>query len=315
VKLLKLVVLRFEKNELVNLVLHLSGKNQSMRTQNSSEEQQRNLLDKALEGDKKALNNLIAFYEPFIYNVAWKYTNNPEEAKDLTQEVFIKVITNLSSFNGKSAFKTWVYRIVVNQFLQTKRRSMEDRWESFDAFSNELNSIPSPELSVEEEIEQTFRTKTARTRCMSAMLMCLTREQRLIYLLGDVFNLDHNLGAEVFGISKQNYRVKLSRTRKDFHAFMNQQCGLVNEDNPCRCSKKAKALEAAGKMQTDKKLFDPAFSATIATYAEGVADEVSDLVDKKYIEFFQAHPTKADFDADTVIAEIINDENLHHYFK
>lgn len=286
-----------------------------MNSKKYAEEQQLELLGEALEGDKKALNELIALHEPFIYNVAWKYTNNPEEAKDLTQEVLIKVTTSLSLFQGKSSFKTWVYRIVVNQFLQTKRRPMEDRWESFDAFSNELNSIPSPDLSPEEEVEQELRTKTARTRCMSGMLMCLTREQRLIYLIGDVFNLDHNLGAEVFGISKENYRVKLYRTRKDFHAFMNQQCGLVNKANTCRCSRKAKAMEAAGKMQTDEKLFDPKYSATIAAFSEGVADEVADLVDKKYIDFFQKHPTKKDFDADTVIDEIINDENLHKYFK
>ena len=271
------------------------------------------LVKKSLDGDKKALNQLIKIHEPFIYNVAWKYTNNQEEAKDLTQEVLIKIVTKLSSFEGKSAFQTWVYRIVVNQFLQTKRRPMEDRWVSFDAFSTELNSIPSPDLSPEEEIEQEQRTKTARTRCMSAMLMCLTREQRLIYILGDVFNLNHNIGAEVFGLTKQNYRVKLSRTRKEFHAFMNNQCGLVNTDNPCRCSKKAKALEAAGKLKVDTKLFDPKYSATIATYSEGVAEEVADLVDKKYIEFFQKHPTKEDFDAETVINEIVNDKDLHKY--
>ncbi len=273
------------------------------------------LVQKSLAGDKNALDQLIKLHEPFIYNVAWKYTNNPEEAKDLTQEVLIKVVTKLSTFKGNSAFKTWVYRIVVNQFLQTKRRPMEDRWESFDVFSNELNAIPSPELSYEEEIEQELRTKTARTRCMSGMLMCLTREQRLIYILGDVFNIDHNIGAEVFGLTKQNYRVKLSRTRKEFHAFMNQQCGLVNTSNPCRCSKKAKAMEAAGKMQTDKKIFDPKYSSTIATYSESIADEVADLVDKKYIEFFQKHPTKEDFDTDTVINEIVNDRDLHRYFE
>jgi RNA polymerase sigma factor (sigma-70 family) len=273
------------------------------------------LVQKSLAGDKNALNQLIEIHEPFIYNVAWKYTNNPEEAKDLTREVLIRVFTKLSTFKGNSAFKTWVYRIVVNQFLQTKRRPMEDRWESFDVFSTELNSIPSPDVSAEEEIEQEVRTKTARTRCMSGMLMCLTREQRLIYILGDVFNLDHNIGAEVFGLSKQNYRVKLSRTRKEFHAFMNQQCGLVNTDNPCRCSKKAKAMEAAGKMQTDKKIFDPKYSSTIAAYSEGISDEVADIVDKKYIEFFQRHPTKEDFNTETVINEIVNDKDLHKYFE
>ena len=273
------------------------------------------LIEKSLLGDKIALNKLIQMHQPFIYNVAWKYTNNPEEAKDLTQEVLIKVITKLSTFEGKSSFKTWVYRIVVNQFLQTKRRPMEDRWESFDAFSTELNSIPSPDLSADEEIEQELRTKTARTRCMSGMLMCLTREQRLIYLLGDVFNIDHTLGAEIFEISKENYRVKLSRTRKEFHAFMNQQCGLVNKNNPCRCSKKAKAMEAAGKMKTDEKLFDPKYASTIASFAGKVADEVADTVDKKYIEFFHKHPTKKDFDKDTVVNEIINDAELNKYFN
>ena len=273
------------------------------------------LVQKSLEGDRNALNQLIKIHEPFIYNVAWKYTNNPEEAKDLTQEVLIKVVTKLSTFKGNSAFKTWVYRIVVNQFLQTKRRPMEDRWVSFDDFSEELNAIPSPDVSPEEEIEHELRTKTARTRCMSGMLMCLTREQRLLYILGDVFNLDHTIGAEVFGLSKQNYRVRLSRTRKEFHAFMNQQCGLVNIANPCRCSKKAKAMEAAGKMKVDEKIFDPEYSSIIASYSRGIADEVADVIDKKYIEFFQRHPTKEDFDTETVITEIVNDKDLHKYFE
>jgi RNA polymerase sigma factor (sigma-70 family) len=280
-----------------------------------SEDEHINLFNKSLQGDKKSLNQLITLHEPFIYNVAWKYTNNQEEAKDLTQEVLIKVITNLSSFKGKSSFRTWVYRIVVNQFMQTKRRPMESRWESFDDFANELNALPNPELSAEEEIAQEFRTKTARTRCMSGMLMCLTREQRLMYILGDVFSIDHNVGAEIFNLSKENYRVKLSRTRKEFHAFMNEQCGLVHKDNPCRCSKKAKAMEAAGKLKVDEKLFNPKYTSTISKYVEEVADEVSDIVDRKYIDFFQKHPAKTDLGAETIVNEIINDDNLHKYFS
>lgn len=273
------------------------------------------LIQGAMQGDRNALEQLIKLHEPFIYNVAWKYTNDQDEARDLTQEVLIKVVTKLSSFQAKSSFRTWVYRIVVNQFLNTKRRPMEDRWENLEDFAHELNAIPSPELSLEEEQEQILRTKTARNRCMSGMLMCLTREQRLIYLLGDVFSIDHTIGAEIFNVSKDNFRKKLSRTRKEFHAFMNQQCGLVKKENPCRCSKKAKAMAAAGKMRTDAKLFDPQYSATIAKYAESVADEVADIVDRKYLEFFQNHPTKEDFDVDTVVEEILNDKDLHKYFE
>ena len=96
---------------------------------------------------------------------------------------------------------------------------------------------------------------------------------------------------------------------------MNKQCGLVNLDNPCRCSKKAKAMEAAGRMQTDKKLFDPKFSATIAEYAESVADEVADQVDLKYIKLFQGHPTKKVVDKGSIISELINDTNYNKYFN
>ena len=272
------------------------------------------LIKKAINGSKKALNDLIIIHEPFIYNVAWKFTADQNEASDITQEVLIKVVTKLSTFKAESSFITWLYKIVFNEFMQTKRRPMEETWDNFEDFANKLNAIPSPELSYEEEQENLLRTKTAKTRCMSGMLMCLTREQRLIYLLGDVFNIDHNLGADIFEISKDNFRKKLSRTRKDFHSFMNQQCGLVNTDNPCRCSKKGKAMEAAGRMQTNAKLFDSKYSATILEYAESVGDEVSDLIDRKYIEFFQAHPTKKEFNKETVINELINDSNYNQYF-
>ena len=83
------------------------------------ENQSQELVLKAIEGDRASLERLIRLHEPFIYNVAWKYTNDPHEAKDLTQETLIKIITKLSSFKGKSSFRTWAYRIVVNQFLQT----------------------------------------------------------------------------------------------------------------------------------------------------------------------------------------------------
>ena len=66
--------------------------------------------------------------------------------------------------------------------------------------------------------------------------MCLTREQRFIYLLGNVFQIDHKPGAEICEVSKDNFRKKLSRTRKEFYAFMNKQYGLVNLNNPCHYS-------------------------------------------------------------------------------
>ena len=74
-------------------------------------------------------------------------------------------------------------------------------------------------------------------------------------------------------------------------------------------------MEAAGRMQTNTKLFDPEYYATITSYADKHADEAADTVDRKYMEFFQKHPSKTDFSVETVVKEILNDPDLHRLYK
>jgi len=275
-----------------------------------SESENIELVSKSLDGDRKALDKLIKLHQPFIYNVAWKMTNDADDALDLTQEVLIKVITKLSLFKGKSAFRTWLYRIVVNEFLQTKRKAKEDQFENFNDLDNKLNAIPDANPTAQEELEQMEFTKEVRTRCMSGMLMCLTREQRLIYILGDVFGIEHTIGSEIFGISKQNYRIRLSRARTELHNFMEHRCGLIKKSNSCRCSKKAKALRKKGILTEDSFVFNIGYKTKIAEYVEANHEEVQEALDYRYIQFFREHPTKDDFGPETVISEIVNDKGI-----
>ena len=87
-------------------------------SKNYDEANDQQLIELANNGNKNALSELIITHESFIYNVAWKFTNDKDEASDLTQEVLIKVITKLSTFKGNSSLRTWLYRIVFNEFLQ-----------------------------------------------------------------------------------------------------------------------------------------------------------------------------------------------------
>ena len=66
-----------------------------------SDQESAALVSKAVNGDKQALNDLIRLHEPFIYNVAWKFVGNPEDAKDLTQEVRIEAQPNGNCCSGK----------------------------------------------------------------------------------------------------------------------------------------------------------------------------------------------------------------------
>jgi hypothetical protein len=72
----------------------------------------------------------------------------------------------------------------------------------------------------------------ARIGCASGMLLCLDREQRLIYILGEIFGVIDQVGAELLEISRENFRQKLTRARRDLHRFMQNQCGLINKANP-----------------------------------------------------------------------------------
>ena len=280
-----------------------------------SEQTNQDLVRSSVEGDRQALNQLIQLHQPFIYNVAWKMTHDPNDALDLTQETLLKVITKLAQFSFGSSFRTWLYRIVVNEFLQSKRRKGEQQFSSFEEYGKQLDAIPNPDLTVEERIEVQELSKEMQIRCLSGMLMCLNREQRLIFILGDTFGIDHNIGAEIFNTSPQNFRVKLHRARKDLFNFLGNKCGLVNQDNPCRCPKKAKVLKELGHLEESKMQFNLPFKTKIADFVEVEHEQLHDIVESKYSKLFQDHPAKSDFDQKTVVNELLNDEDLMRYFN
>lgn len=284
-------------------------------TVNYSEEDNLKLVEKVLDGDSKALDKLVNIHQAFIYNLAWKMTHSNEDALDLTQEVLIKVVTKLSTFKKKSAFRTWLYRIVFNEFLQTKRKAKEEAFPSFEAHDLQLNAVPDPELTPEEELELKDYTREVKFRCTSAMLICLDREQRLIYLLGNSFGVNHNVGAEILDITPQNFRVKLSRARNELHNYMEYRCGLIKKSNPCRCVKKAKSALRMGVLNENNLILKPDYIKHIGDFVTEKQDIMTKVLDQKYVEVFRAHPSKSEFDAETVISKVINDQTIKNLFK
>ena len=268
-------------------------------------DQDARLVALAVDGDRAALDALVRRHQPFIYNVAWRMVHDPNDAKDLTQEVLIKVITKLSRFEGKSAFRTWLYRIVVNEFLQTKRRPAEAQFGSFEEYGAQLDAVPNPELNAEEEIVLAEASLEMKTRCMAGMLMCLDREQRLTYILGETFGVDHKLGAELFGISPANFRVRLHRARKDLHSYMQNKCGLVDPANPCRCPKKAKALVAMGHLDRDTKTFSADYRHTVRELVDARHDDLAAAIDRQIIDLRRGQPFRTDIAVDESLAEVL----------
>ncbi len=266
------------------------------------------LVHLSTKGDKKALQNLITRHQLYVYNLALKMTGNTQDAEDLTQEAFIKAITGLSKFEAKSNFRTWLYRITVNHFLNTKKRKSEYNIVNFESYFNSIDSMPSSDLNEQEENELKETIEELRISCTSGMLMCLSREQRMVYVLGELFDINHNLGGEILDISPGNFRIKLMRARKDIYEWMNNRCGLVNKDNPCRCSKKTKAYIRAGKVDPDNLQFNTRYKSKIKDLSKDNAVHITDTVEELNRKVFQDHPMQDSQRASKIINEIFNND-------
>src|SRR2546427_12952719 len=109
----------------------------------------RALVARARSGDRKALEELVQRHQAWIYNIAIRMLYHPQDAEDATQEILIKVLTRLSSFEGRSSFRTWLYRIVVNHVLNMKRGQVEVRHASvyFASYGAALADMPDLELA------------------------------------------------------------------------------------------------------------------------------------------------------------------------
>jgi RNA polymerase sigma-70 factor (ECF subfamily) len=96
---------------------------------NSGDEE---LVALAQGGDRRAFEELIERHKHKAYHIAFGFARDREEAKDLSQEAFLKAFAYLKKFDGRSSFYTWFYRIVVNVCLDHKRRTKHSAAGEFD---------------------------------------------------------------------------------------------------------------------------------------------------------------------------------------
>jgi RNA polymerase sigma factor (sigma-70 family) len=229
----------------------------TFREDADEDREDRRLVTRANAGDQEALEVLIRRHQRFLFNIAIRMLYNPDEAEDATQEILIKVITKLSTFEGRSRFRTWLYRIATNHLLNMQRGRKESRAMSFHEYGQALDAAPDEQLPDPGDVPADVRllVDEARLGCTSAILLCLDREQRLVYIIGEILGATDVMAAEALGVSRAAFRQKLARARRDLHTFMNEKCGLVNRNNPCRCERKTRAYIRAGYVDPDRLLF------------------------------------------------------------
>src|ERR1700732_5368148 len=114
---------------------------------NFPDHEDQSLVLRARSGDHQALEDLVQRHQTRIYNIAVRMLHHPQDAEDVTQEILIKVLTRLSSFEGRSSFRTWLYRIMVNHVLNMKRGQVEPASMDFAYYGAAIDDTPELELA------------------------------------------------------------------------------------------------------------------------------------------------------------------------
>jgi RNA polymerase sigma factor (sigma-70 family) len=216
------------------------------------------LVREAQRGSKAALQCVIESIQDQVYALALRMLWHPEDARDATQEILVRVVTRLASFRGESRFATWVYRVASNYLISARQSRMEQMGHTFQSFGEELGRYLSDDaVSRQPDPAHEILLQELRIGCTTGMLLCLDRAHRLAYILGEILDIEGREAAEILEISEANYRQRLVRARRAIVNFMKDKCGLANPANPCRCHRRLNFAIATRRIDPANPLFAP----------------------------------------------------------
>ena len=148
--------------------------------------------------------------------------------------------------------------------------------------------------------------------CTKAMLLCLDSRQRMVYILGELFGVKSELGAELMDLSPSNFRQLLTRARHDLYNYMNKKCGLINTSNPCRCARKTRSFIEQGYIDPNRRQFTRERLGQISELAPTRADEIDVLIEQQHATVFREQPFLAPPDQAMMLHRLINTPAFRH---
>ena len=268
----------------------------------------RRLAAAAHQGDTEALDTLVRRHHSWVFHIAHRMLWNRADAEDATQEILAKAVTKLGSFEGRSEFRTWLYRIATNHLLDHCRSA-----KSFDDVARTLADIrdadvPDPNTT---HLETALVIEEATIACTTGMLLCLEPRRRMAFLLGEVLNVTDDVGAEILGTSSANFRQILSRARRELYRFLHRQCGLANEQNPCRCANKTAGFIDRGFVSPQRLQFVSRQMAAESGSAATRLHRIREL-DRRYAAIFREQPLLSTLDQAAQLGELLRRTGVIH---
>ena len=174
-------------------------------------------LDKLRRGDAMAYERLVAEQSSDVYALLFRLTSDPEEARDLTQETFLRAFQSIDRFRGDASLKTWIYRIAINQARNRWRwwrRRRRDVTVSLDATNDQFDKPLASTLPIDKAPSPEQQTLAREREAQLREALCgLRRSYREAVVLRDVEGFSYEEIAQTLQISIGTVKSRISRGR------------------------------------------------------------------------------------------------------
>lgn len=189
------------------------------------------LTTKAQNGDIQAFELLISKHQKKVYNIAFNYLKNYDDAQEISQEAFIKAFKSIKQFNNNSTFTTWLYRITTNTCIDFLRKSKNKQAMSLDmeiSLNNDSNIRI--EVASKEDTPDIIYEKMELKKTIYSALDHLKEEQKSVVILKDIQGFNYEEISEILNIPIGTVRSRLNRSRKYLKELLQDKIELFRQN-------------------------------------------------------------------------------------
>jgi RNA polymerase sigma-70 factor, ECF subfamily len=177
------------------------------------------LVERCIQGDDAAWEQIVNSYAKRIYNLGYRYTNRRDEAEDLTQEILVRVYQNLKSFRADvGTFQNWILKVgrnlIIDHYRQTRRFQQAAGTEELEAMNLKDEKVPNPERNVERD---------EAARFLREGLEALSPELKEAIILRDIEGMAYLEIAELLGIPEGTVKSRINRGRLELAKLLSKR--------------------------------------------------------------------------------------------
>ena len=194
------------------------------------------LVERARQGDRAAFGSLVEPWRKPLFGYIYRMVNLRQDAEDLLQDVFIRVLEDIRSYRGEARFKSWLFGIATHACLDHLRK--RKRWRVEAQLIGEREATANPENIVQlrglmAQPGFTYETREHIAFCFSCIARTLEPEEQAAVVLKEVLEFTNQEAAAILRLSEPVFRHRLSDARAKMTKAFDGLCALINKAGVC----------------------------------------------------------------------------------